>query len=154
MRDLSDTALLEPLVHLPFESSVGYQVRLTHRSIQRLLQARIEPYGVQLGMWYLLRALWNEDGLTQRELSHRVVIMEPTTMHTIAAMERTGLITRVRNEADRRKINIFLTKKGKRLEQTLLPIAKEVVADVVRGFSEEDVEQFLGFLRTIQQNLR
>ena len=141
------------VVNLPLESSVGYQVRLTHRSIQRLLQGRIEPYGVQLGMWYLLRVLWNEDGLTQRELSHRVEIMEPTTLQTIAAMERSGLIKRVRNAADRRKMNVFLTKKGRQLEGTLLPVAAEVVNEVVRGFNEQEVRQFLGFLRAIQKNL-
>ena len=47
---------------LPFEDSVGYQVRATHRSLQRFLQIKIEPYGVTLGMWYFLRALWHEDG--------------------------------------------------------------------------------------------
>jgi len=140
-------------VNLPLESSVGYQVRLTHRSIQRLLQSRIEPYGVQLGMWYLLRVLWNEDGLTQRELSHRVEIMEPTTLQTIAAMERSGLIKRVRNATDRRKMNVFLTKKGRQLEAQLLPVAVEVVNEVVRGFTEEEVQRFLGFLRAIQRNL-
>ena len=140
-------------VNLPLESSVGYQVRLTHRSIQRLLQGRIEPYGVQLGMWYLLRVLWNEDGLTQRELSHRVEIMEPTTLQTIAAMERSGLIKRVRNDADRRKMNVFLTKKGRQLEAILLPVAAEVLTEIVRGFSEPEVRQFLVFLRAIQRNL-
>ena len=67
---------------LPLDGSVGYQVRLTHRLIQRELQSRIAPYGVQLGMWYLLRVLWEEDGLTQRQLSQRIGIMEPTTLHT------------------------------------------------------------------------
>jgi MarR family transcriptional regulator, organic hydroperoxide resistance regulator len=140
--------------HLPLQTSVGYQVRQTHRSIQRLLQSRLEPYGVPRGMWYLLRVLWAEDGLTQRELSHRVEIMEPTTLHTIATMERLGLITRVRNARDRRKVNIFLTPKGRALEDALLPVAAEVVSEVVRGFSDDDVETFLGFLRTIQRNLR
>lgn len=140
-------------VNLPLRSSVGYQVRLTHRAIQRLLQSRIELFGVQLGMWYLLRVLWSEDGLTQRELSRRVEIMEPTTLQTIAAMERSGLIKRVRNTSDRRKMNVFLTKKGRQLEGVLLPVAADVVNDVVRGFSEQEVEQLLGFLRSIQRNL-
>lgn len=141
-------------VRLSFDSSVGYQMRLTHRVIQRLLQLRIAPYGVQLGMWYFLRVLWDEDGLTQRELSYRIGIMEPTTLHTLATMERSGLIARVRNVTDRRKINVFLTQKGRKLEGILLPIAADVVKEITRGFSEQDVRQFLGFLRKIQQNVR
>ncbi len=68
---------------LPLERSVGYQIRRTHRLVQRALQVRIEPHRVSLGMWYFLRALWDEDGLTQRELSTRVGTMEPTTMAAI-----------------------------------------------------------------------
>jgi hypothetical protein len=80
--------------------------------------------------------------------------MEPTALHTIAAMERSGLIKRVRNVADRRKVNIFLTRKGKELEGILLPIAVAVVNDVVRGFTDQEVRQFLDFLRAMQSNLR
>ena len=64
-------------IDLPFDDIVGYQVRMTHRALQRYLQTKIAPYGVTLGMWYHLRALWAEDGLTQRELSRRIGLMEP-----------------------------------------------------------------------------
>src|SRR6266511_889072 len=63
----------------PSESS-GYLVRDAHRAFQRLLERRIAAYGVTRGQWYFLRVLWNEDGLTQRELSARVGMMEPTTV--------------------------------------------------------------------------
>ena len=82
----------------PFADSVGYQIRCTHRALQRFLQSKIEPHGVTLGMWYFLRALWNEDGLNQRELSHRVGTMEPTTLSAILNMEKKGLVRRVQNK--------------------------------------------------------
>jgi MarR family transcriptional regulator, organic hydroperoxide resistance regulator len=75
-----------PAFDLPLEKSVGYQVRMTHRALQRFLQAKIGPHGVTLGMWYFLRILWQEDGLTQRELSNRIGTREPTTLIAIAAM--------------------------------------------------------------------
>src|SRR5262249_57263649 len=64
----------------PPDESSGYLVRDAHRAFQRLLERRIAAYGVTRGQWYFLRALWNEDGLTQRELSARVGMMEPTTV--------------------------------------------------------------------------
>jgi DNA-binding MarR family transcriptional regulator len=138
---------------LPFEQSVGYQVRMTHRALQRYLQSKIAPHGVTLGMWYLLRAMWSEDGLTQRELSQRVGLMEPTTLAAILAMEKSGLVRRVRNRSDRRKINIFLTRKGQRLRVELLPLAKQVVGDAIEGFSAREVTMLLKLLKGIQQNL-
>src|SRR5918998_4629936 len=91
-------------VDFPLETSVGYQIRMVYRAMQRLLQTRIGPHGVTLGMWYSLRALWSEDGLTQRELSHRIGTMEPSTLSAIQIMERNGLVRRVRSRDDRRKM--------------------------------------------------
>jgi DNA-binding MarR family transcriptional regulator len=140
-------------IDLPFDDSVGYQVRMTHRALQRYLQTKIAPYGVTLGMWYHLRALWAQDGLTQRELSRRIGLMEPTTMGAILAMEKIGLVKRVRNRADRRKINIFLTRKGRQRKAELLPLARQVVGDAVAGFSPRDTDLLLDLLKGIQRNL-
>lgn len=146
-------ARAKPGVDLPFDASVGYQVRMSHRALQRYLQAKIAPYGVTTGMWYFLRALWAEDGLTQRELSRRIGLMEPTTMGAILGMEKIGLVSRVRNRSDRRKINIFLTRKGHALKAKLLPLAKQVVGDAVAGFSAQETALLLDLLKGIQRNL-
>ncbi len=138
---------------LPLDASVGYQVRITHRLIQRALQARISRHGVTLGMWYFLRVLWQEDGITQRELSNRIGTMEPTTMSAIMAMERAGIVRRVRNAQDRRKINIFLTDRGRSLEALLLPAGIAVVGTAVQGIPAAEVSRLLGLLGTMQRNL-
>ena len=142
-----------PELELPFESSVGYQLRMANRATQRYLQVRIEPHGVTPGMWYFLRALWQEDGLTQRELSRRIGTMEPTTLTALAAMEKAGLVTRERDAQDRRKLSVRLTQKGHALRLDLLPLAREVVEQATSGFTTEDRERFLGYLAAVQRNL-
>src|SRR3984885_9630384 len=84
----------------PPQSSSGYLVRDAHRAFQRLLERRIGPFGVSRGQWYFLRVLWITDGLSQRELSARVGMMEPTTVIALRSMEKSGLIRRVRGDAD------------------------------------------------------
>jgi DNA-binding MarR family transcriptional regulator len=138
---------------LPFADSVGYQVRATHRALQRFLQVKIEPHGIPLGMWYFLRALWHEDGLTQRELSDRVGTMEPTTLSAILIMEKKGLVRRVRNQDDRRKWHIHLTPKGRALKTRLLPLAREVVDTAVQNLSRSEVTQLLKGLAEVQKSL-
>lgn len=138
---------------LPFSESVGYQIRATHRALQRFLQLKIEPRGITLGMWYFLRALWNEDGLTQRELSRRVGTMEPTTLNAILTMEKAGFVRRARSKKDRRKSHVFLTAKGRKLRSELIPLAKEVVDTAVQSLSRPEVKALLAGLAEIQKNL-
>ena len=142
-----------PVADLPFAESVGYQVRATHRALQRFLQSKIEPHGITLGMWYFLRALWHEDGLTQRELSVRVGTMEPTTLSAILIMEKNGLVRRVRNKTDRRKWHIHLTAKGRGLKGKLVPLARDVVDAAVHNLSRSEVAQLLKALAEVQKSL-
>lgn len=142
-----------PEADLPFAESVGYQVRATHRALQRFLQSKIEPHGITLGMWYFLRALWHEDGLTQRELSVRVGTMEPTTLSAILIMEKKGLVRRVRNKSDRRKWHIHLTPKGRTLKGKLLPLARDVVDKAAYNLSRSEVAQLLKALAEVQKSL-
>ncbi len=135
------------------EQSVGHQVRWTHRALQRALEARIRPYGVTLGMWYFLRVLWEEDGLNQRELSERAGTAEPTTVTALHAMERRGLVTRVQNQQDRRKSNIYLTKPARELRALLLPEARAVNRIATAGLSAPEVEALKRVLTRLRANL-
>jgi MarR family transcriptional regulator, organic hydroperoxide resistance regulator len=142
-----------PEADLPFDESIGYQIRTTHRAMQRLLQFKIAPHGITIGMWYFLRALWHEDGLTQRELSNRAGTMEPTTLSAILIMEKKALVRRVRNRDDRRKWHIHLTPKGRALKSKLLPLAREVVDTAVQNLSRGEVGQLLKALAEVQNSV-
>ncbi len=138
---------------LPPSRSVGYLVRQTHRAFTRSLQARIAPHGVSVGMWFFLRALWQEDGISQRELSHRVGMMEPTTASALNTMERRGFVRRLRNRTDRRILNVFLTERGRALKRELLPLAAEVNEVALRGVAADEVARVRAVLGKLQANL-
>jgi MarR family transcriptional regulator, organic hydroperoxide resistance regulator len=133
--------------------SSGYLVRDAHRAFQRLLERRIAPYGVARGQWYFLRVLWNADGLSQRELSARVGMMEPTTVIALRSMERCGLIRRVRGDDDRRKMRVFLTAKAQRLRGELLGVARSITDDAERGIAARDLASFRRVLARMTTNL-
>src|SRR6476660_7385803 len=118
-----------PRVEFPLAESAGFLVRDANRAFQRLLEKRLAPYGVTRGQWYFLRVLWNEDGVSQRELSARVGMMEPTTVIALRGMEKSGLIRRVRSADDRRKAQVWLTPKANRLRNELLSVARAITAE-------------------------
>src|SRR5215469_12472481 len=101
-------------------NSIGYLTRITFRSFSRRLERLTLPYGVSAGQWPFLRQLWVEEGLTQRELSRRVGMREPTTVTALNTMEKAGLVRRAPSKEDRRKIHVYLTPKAKRLQKPLL----------------------------------
>jgi DNA-binding MarR family transcriptional regulator len=65
--------------------------------------------------------------------------MEPTTFGALKAMESRGYIARRQLAGNRRKIHIFLTRKGRALKNKLVPLAEEVNRVAVRGVPVRDV---------------
>lgn len=138
---------------LPPHVSSGYLVRDAHRAFQRLLERRIAGYGVTRGQWYFLRVLWITDGLSQRELSAKVGMMEPTTVIALRSMEKSGLIRRVRGDDDRRKVRVFLTAKAKRLRGELLAVARTITDAAEAGIAPRELATFRRAIARMAQNL-
>jgi DNA-binding MarR family transcriptional regulator len=138
---------------LPPARSSGYLVRDAHRAFQRVLERRIARFGVTRGQWYFLRVLWIRDGLTQRELSARVGMMEPTTVIALKRMEKAGLVRRVRSREDARRAHVWLTPLGRRLERQLLPVALQIVKEAEKGIGRRNVAVFRDVIARMTQNL-
>lgn len=149
-----DSDLLPVHVELPLADSLGYQIRTTHRLFQRALQLELARSDVTLGMWYFLRVLWSDEGITQSELSQRVGTMEPTTLSAIRDMERAGLVCRAPHPEDRRKINIYMTDKGRALRKQLLPTAHAVIATASAGLTNREKTMLIAMLKAMQANLQ
>ena len=129
------------------EESVGYLVNYLAKLSTQLLTASLAPYGVYPGQFGVLVFLWVQDGQTQRELSRQVAIDEASMVRSLDRMERDGLVRRVRNEHDRRQINIFLTEKGRALRDQLLPCALAGNAVATTGFTESERHQVSALLQ-------
>jgi len=140
-------------INLPFDLSIGYQIRLTHRLMQKLLQLKIEQFGVTLGMWYFLRVLWDQDGLTQKYLSDMTNVTENTTVSIINNMMQHGLVERTRDKVDRRKLSVTLTQRGKALEAELMQYAIDINRIAVAGIDPAEVATCVDVLSRMSANL-
>lgn len=122
------------------DDRMAHLVKDATRGFLRGLQSRLAPHNVQLGHWTFLRILWERDGITKRELSIEAGVMEPTTFIALRAMESLGYVSLERRPENRKNIYVHLTAEGKRLQQLLVPLARDVNAVALDGIAEKDVE--------------
>ncbi len=130
--------------------SIAYGLRSTYKCFAQSLQPLLEENKISIGMWYYLRVMWEEDGLTQAQISERVGLVAPTTVEQLKNMEARGLIERRRSTDDRRKIHVFLTAEGKMLKDKLFPFVAYINAVALEGLSPGEV----GFLRLVLQRVK
>ena len=84
------------------------------------------------------------DGLTQRELMTRLGVQPSTISEMVDKLERTGLIERRSNEADRRQVNLYITENGRQhLERQNLEINRFDPFDALTENEQKDFECML-----------
>jgi len=118
---------------------LAHLIRDTERAFRRALQLRLAPHGVPFGHWAFLRILWESDGLTQKELSERAGVMEPTTFAAMKAMELLGYVSRRQLPTNRKNVYIFLTDAGRQLKKRLVPLAEDTNLISTAGLSSQDL---------------
>jgi len=138
---------------VPLERSVGYHVRQLAETWQGVMDARAEAHGITVTQWRYLRELWEEDGLSMGELTQRVGRQGPTTVVAVQLLEKAGLVTVVKSDADRRKTFIHLTRRGQRLAATMSPIIREVNELAMEDLSESEARTFKRLIVRIQRRL-
>jgi DNA-binding MarR family transcriptional regulator len=144
-----------PARELPYTDrmrSIGHLARIVFREFSSELGRRLARDGVTPGQWRFLRVLWEQDAITQRELSQRVGAKEATTARSIRGLLRSGLVERRDDPLDRRKFKILLTRRARRLEEKLLPYVSEVHEVALRGIAPEEVEAARSVLTRIHAN--
>jgi MarR family transcriptional regulator, organic hydroperoxide resistance regulator len=133
--------------------STGVVLRRAHRALARALAARLARYGVSVGAFDVLFALWQHDGITQIELGRRIDVDKATLTPIFDVLEDAGLIERRRNPDDRRRNNVFLTPRGRAMRVPLLRIASDVAAGALHGVSDDEIAAVQRVLATILTNL-
>lgn len=128
-------------------------IRVAARSFNRSLQLRLATEGVTFGQWIFLRILWDHDGLSQRELSEKANLTEPTAHTALRRMEELGFIERRHVRPNKRRQHAFLTEKGKRLRDQLEPLAVETNDLAVEGLSATEIRILRLGLSTVIRNL-
>lgn len=135
------------------EERLAHLVKDAARAYIRALQLRLAEHSVSYGHWTILRILWRHDGVSQRELSERAGVTEPTTFAAVKALEALGYVERTHLPGNKKKVHVFLSKTGRALRRKLEPLATEVNELSVEGVSEEDVLTTRRVLITIAKRL-
>jgi DNA-binding MarR family transcriptional regulator len=146
--DEDDTRVyLDPL------ESIGHLSRMNFRAFSQELEKQTAIHGVSSSQWWLLRILWEQDDITQRELCDKIRISEATMVKAINGLVAAGLAERHRSTSDKRKYNIKLTHKAKKLEGKLLPLAALVNEHAAQGISKKDIDTTHRVLAKTFENL-
>jgi DNA-binding MarR family transcriptional regulator len=109
---------------------------------------RLEPFGVEPRAYAVLKALSEDDGRSQRELSTQLGIHRNVMVTVVDKLERQGLVKRMPHPADRRAFAVTLTDEARDLLPKLDAQGRAQEDEITKSLS--DAER-AAVLRHLQQ---
>lgn len=110
--------------------------------------------GISVEQWRLLMELWQQDGLSQRELGERCFKSKVSVTKILGKLEDQGYVTRRRSNRDRRGNRVLLTEAGKRLRDVTLELADNNNRYAVNGVDADDLAAFKRVANAIFRNMK
>lgn len=132
---------------------LGYWLKITYRNICNYLDSRLEEHGLSNAQLGVLLLLWETDGLSQKQIQQVLGIQPASLTHLMKGLEAKGLITRRADAIDTRMNRIYLTEAGEALKQEGQAITMAGEEAARSGFSPEEVNLLISWLKRVNKNL-
>jgi MarR family transcriptional regulator, organic hydroperoxide resistance regulator len=140
----------QQLHSLRFNGSVWCNLDITLRCIDQYFRQRIQPAELTVIEWYILRALYEQDGQNASELANTVGRAATSFTPNLDKLQKKGFIERRPDSTDRRAVRIYLTLAGHECREDVLKSARELDNQIRSAFSDEEMKTFQRVLAVLQ----
>jgi DNA-binding MarR family transcriptional regulator len=131
--------------------SIGRRLNFAMSAVDALTAQLLNEYDLSPVQWVALSALWRQDGITVNVLADYMRATASATSRLLGRMEERGLIERRTVSENRRILQIWLTEKGRELDQ-LKDLHKKVNNCVLDGLTAAERKLLAKGLERVTSN--
>ncbi|WP_282936881.1 MarR family transcriptional regulator [Paenibacillus sp. RC67] len=139
---------------MELEKYIGVIVHRADLKLNNYYQKVVNPFDITVDQWEILVILWEQEGITQKDLAERLYKDQTNIARMLFKLEKKGFIHRVTHETDRRALRVYLTAKGRDIKEEILTPSIEAYKKTIKGLSEEEVETFRRILAVMYNNVK
>lgn len=114
----------------------------------------LEAIGLYRGQPPVLKALWEQEGLTHTALAERLQVTPATITKMLQRMEKAGFIVRKPDAEDQRVSRVYLTEAGRAIQSQVQAVWQRMERETFDGFTQEERALLHRFLQQIRENLK
>ena len=131
------------------KDSLGYSICTTARKIHRCLTARFEQYDITPEQWVILRAVFDNEGISQKKLAE-LVGKDPNNVKVLVdKLVKKALLVRQTNPEDKRAFSLFVMPNGRVLNYKIQMENDHMLDYLAEGLSGRELNRFLQTLDKI-----
>ncbi|HEY1720203.1 MAG TPA: MarR family transcriptional regulator [Magnetospirillaceae bacterium] len=127
----------------------------TAHAVTRAYKPLLDEYGLTYPQYLVLLVLWEQDGMSVKDIGDRLFLDSGTLTPLLKRMEAAGFVKRSRDPEDERQLRVNLTAKAHDLRAKSQEIAYKLFCDFGRSLPElvalrEDLTNLRGELQKSQ----
>lgn len=136
-----------------FYTFLCFSMRAAMKKIDRHLSGQLEPYGVSIPQMFVLTCLYDENGITLKEIGNRTLIDSSSMTVLVDKLEKDLLVERQLDPEDRRAIRVYITDKGKAIAEELVKIGIRFNSELYDMLGEGNQKEFTHGIKNILNGL-
>lgn len=113
----------------------------------------LNDYNITPPQFVALQWLFDSGEMTIGDLSSKMYLACSTTTDLIDRMEKTGLVTRAKDEQDRRIVRVVLLERGKKLIEEVIAKRQNYLAEVICEYDRAEVELLCENLQKLHKEM-
>jgi MarR family transcriptional regulator, transcriptional regulator for hemolysin len=137
---------------MPRDEPIGLFVTRTAKALSRAFDETLAAQDGNLASWLVLASLAGGLRTSQRAIAAELGIEGATLTHHLHRMESAGLVTRQRDERDRRAQQVELTADGRERFASLLGAVQAFDARLRSGFTDHELTTLRALLERLADN--
>lgn len=138
------------------QSNGGFLIGQIKQRQARIFERILNEHGIQEfngAQGRILYILWNHNNIPISEISERTGLAKTTLTSMLDRMEQAGLVCRVADDKDRRKVKVVITEKTRKLNDEYQEVSEQMNEIFYEGFTNDECTQFEDYLNRILTNL-
>ena len=145
------------ITEIPHSESIGRSLMLltqTARLISKYMDASFYNRArLSFIKFMVLKTLASRNGvMTPSQIAEWTQTERHNITTLIARMKKEGLVTTQRSDTDKRNVNVFLTDKGKMVLSEAMPVARELIDQIMSSITETDASNLTQALDILRDN--
>ena len=128
------------------ERFLCFKLSKVMRRVQRYYESKLFCFGVTQAQFYVLAAMWEQDGIKFKDLAMATNMDGATLTGILDRLERQDLLERRNDPDDRRSRLIFLKDKAKQIKNDMIGMALGLNRELESQFPPDEFRTFLKVL--------
>lgn len=120
-------------------------------AMTKLYKPLLDPLGLTYPQYLVMLVLWESDGLTVSQLGERLMLDSGTLTPLLKRLETAGLVQRLRDSTDERRVRLQLSREGRALKRRALAVPEAVAC--AAGCELDELARLTARLKTLRDQL-